>query len=82
MGKMEELTNNPSLRSIWAEKDRRSRSTRKGWSSGDAPMAAGDGGPIPAGKARAMLGEVRDEVVEVLAEGIDERRPEMAGAPA
>jgi len=26
--------------------------------------------------------EVRDEVVEVLAEGIDERRPEMAGAPA
>jgi len=51
-------------------------------SSGDTPMAAGDGGSIPAGKARAMLGEVRDEVVEVLAEGIDERRPEMAGAPA
>ena len=32
---------------------------RKGWSSGDAPMAAGDGGPIPAGKARVRLGEVR-----------------------
>ena len=31
----------------------------KGWSSGDAPMAAGDGGPIPAGKTRARLGEVR-----------------------
>ena len=31
----------------------------KGWSSGDAPMAAGDGGPIPAGKDRARLGEVR-----------------------
>ena len=31
----------------------------KGWSSGDAPMAGGDGGPIPAGKARARFGEVR-----------------------
>ena len=31
----------------------------KGWSSGDTPMAAGDGGLIPAGKARARLGEVR-----------------------
>ena len=57
----------------------------KGRSSGDAPMAAGDGGPIPAGKSSSEawggVEEVRDEVVEVLAEGIDERRPEMAGAP-
>ena len=35
------------------------RINAKGWSSGDAPMAAGDGGLIPAGKARARLGEVR-----------------------
>ena len=58
----------------------------KGWSSGYAPMAGGDGGPIPAGKssneAWGGVEVVRDEVVEVLAEGIDERRPEMAGAPA
>ena len=58
----------------------------KGRSSGDAPMAAGDGGPIPVGKssneAWGGVEEVRDEVVEVLAEGINERRPEMAGAPA
>ena len=49
-------------------------------------MAASDGGPIPAGKSSSEawggVEEVRDEVVEVLAEGIDERRPEMAGAPA
>ena len=55
-------------------------------SSGDTPMAAGDGGPIPAGKSLSEawggVEEVRDEVVEVLVEGIDERRPEMAGAPA
>ena len=55
-------------------------------SSGDTPMAAGDGGPIPAGKSSSEawggVKEVRDEVVEVLAEGIDERRLEMAGAPA
>jgi len=31
----------------------------KGWSSGDAPMTAGDGGPILAGKARARPGEVQ-----------------------
>ena len=58
----------------------------KGRSSGDTPMAAGDGGPIPAGKSSSEawggVEEVRDKVVEVLAEGIDERRPEMAGAPA
>ena len=58
----------------------------KGRSSGDAPMAGGDGGPIPAGKSssesRGGVEDVRDEVVGVLAEGIDERRPEMAGAPA
>ena len=58
----------------------------KGRSSGDAPMAASDGGPIPAGKSssKAWRGveEVQDEVVEVLAEVIDERRLEMAGAPA
>jgi len=57
----------------------------KGWISGDAPMAAGDGGPIPAGKSSSEawggVEEVRDKGVEVLAEGIDERRPEMAGAP-
>ena len=58
----------------------------KGRSSGDAPMAAGDGGPIPAGKSSSEawggVAEVRDEVVDFLAEGIDERRPEIAGAPA
>ena len=58
----------------------------KGRSSGNTPMVAGDGGPIPVGKSssKAWRGveEVRDEVVEVLAEGIDERRPEMARAPA
>ena len=62
------------------------RINAKGWSLGDTPMAAVDGGPIPVGKssseARGGVEEVRDEVVEVLAEGIDERRPEMAGAPA
>ena len=49
-------------------------------------MAAGDGGPIPAGKSSSEawrgVEEVQDEVVEVLAEGINERRLEMAGAPA
>ena len=58
----------------------------KGRSSGNTPMAAGDGGPIPAGKssseARGGVEDVRDEVVGVLAEGIDEQRPEMAAAPA
>ena len=58
----------------------------KGRSSGNTPMAAGDGGPIPAGKssneAWGGVEVVRDEVVEVLAEGIDERRLEMAGAPS
>ena len=46
----------------------------KGRSSGDAPMAAGDGGPIPAGKSSSEtwggVEEVRDGVVEVLAEGM------------
>jgi len=77
---MEELTKNPSLGSIWAEKDRRSRSTRKGWSSGDAPMAAGDGGPIPAGESSSEAwggaGEVEDKMRKVLVEEIDERWPE------
>jgi len=49
-------------------------------------MAASDGGRIPAGKSSSEawggVEELRDEVVEVLPEGIDERRPEMAGAPA
>ena len=58
----------------------------KGRSSGDTTIAVGDGGPIPAGKSSSEawggVEEVRDEVVEVLAEGINERRPEMAGAPA
>ena len=44
------------------------------------------GGPIPAGKSSSKawggVEEVRDEVVEVLVEGIDERRPEMTGALA
>ena len=57
----------------------------KGQSSSDNPMVACDGGPIPVGKSSSEawggVEEVRDEVVEVLAEGIDERRPEMAGAP-
>ena len=43
-------------------------------------MAAGDGGPIPAGEGSSEAwegaGEVEDKVRKVLVEGIDERRPE------
>jgi hypothetical protein len=49
-------------------------------------MAAGDGGPTPVGKSSSEawrgVEEVRYKVVEVLAEEIDEQRPEMAEAPA
>ena len=52
----------------------------KGWSSGDAPMAAGDGGLIPVGEdsseAWEGAGEVEDKGRKVLVEGIDERGPE------
>ena len=49
-------------------------------------MEVDGGGPIPAGKnsseAHGGVEKVRDEIVEVFAKGIDERRLEMAGAPA
>jgi len=85
VGKMEELTTNPFVRSIWAEEDRGSGSTKKGWSSDGAPMEVDGGGPIPAGKssgeAHGGVEKVRGVVGRALMEGIDERQPEMAGAP-
>ena len=85
VGKMEELTTNPFVRSIWAEEDRGSGSTKKGWSSDGAPMEVDGGGPIPAGKSSGEthggVEKVRGVVGRALMEGIDERQPEMAGAP-
>ena len=85
VGKMEELTTNPFVRSIWAEEDRGSGSAKKGWSSDGAPMEVDGGGPIPAGKssgeAHGGVEKVRGVVGRALMEGIDERQPEMAGAP-
>ena len=82
---MEELTPNPFVRSIWAEEDRGSGSTKKGWSSDGAPMEVDGGGPIPAGKssgeAHGGVEKVRGVVGRALMGGIDERQPEMAGAP-
>ena len=50
------------------------------------PWRSAVGPSIPAGKSSSEawggVEEVWDEVVDVLTEGIDERRPEMAGAPA
>ena len=47
-------------------------------------MAAGDGGPIPAGEASSEAwegaGEVEDKGRKVLVEGIDERGPEEGGS--
>ena len=72
LGKVEELTTNPFVRSIWND--------AKGRSSGGAPMAAGDGEPIPAGEGSSEAwegaGEVEDKGRKVLVEGIDERGPE------
>ena len=49
-------------------------------------MEVDDGGLIPAGKrsseAHGGVEKVRGVVGRALMEGIDERRPEMAGAPA
>ena len=83
---MEELTTNPFVRSIWAEEGRRSGSTRRGGARVVLPWRSVVGPSIPAGKSSSEawggVEEVWDEVVEVLAEEIDERRLEMVGAPA
>ena len=75
VGKVEELTTNPFVRSIWND--------AKGRSSGGAPMAAGDGELIPAGEGSSEAwegaGEVEDKGRKVLVEGIDERGPEEGG---
>ena len=58
----------------------------KGRSSDGAHMEVDGGGPIPAGKssseAHGGVEKVRGVVGRALMEGIDERQPEMAGAPA
>jgi len=63
----------------------RKRIDGKGWSSDGAPMEVDGGGPIPAGKssgeAHGCVEKVRGVVGRALMEGIDERQPEMAGAP-
>ena len=82
VGKMEELTTNPFVRSIWAEGDRGSGSTKKGGARTVLPWRSTVEGRFRSGKARARLMEVwtRCEVVgRALMEGINERRPEMAG---
>jgi len=49
-------------------------------------MEVDGGGPIPAGKssgeAHGGVEKVRGVVGRALMEGIDERQPEMAGAPS
>ena len=49
-------------------------------------MEVDGGGPIPAGKssseAHGGVEKVRGVVGRAIMEGIDERRPEMVGAPA
>ena len=78
-GEVEELTKNPSLGSIWAEKDRRSGSTRRGGARATLPWR-----PVMEGRFRREssseawggAGEVEDKVRKVLVEGIDERRSE------
>ena len=61
----------------------RKRIDEKGRSSDGAPMEVDGGGPIPAGKssgeAHGGVEKVRGVVGRTLMEGIDERRPEMAG---
>jgi len=63
----------------------RKRIDEKGRSSDGAPMEVDGGGPIPAGKssgeAHGGVEKVRGVVGRALMEGIDERQPEMAGAP-
>jgi len=58
VGKMEELTTNPFVRSIWAEEDRGSRSMKKGGARTVLPWRSTVEGRFPPGKARARLMEV------------------------
>ena len=58
VGKMEELTTNPFVRSIWAEEDRGSGSTKKGGARTVLPWRSTVEGRFRPGKARARLMEV------------------------
>ena len=86
VGKVEEDTRNPFPWSIWVEENRRSGSTRRGGARAALPWRLAIGPSIPTGgsssKAHGGAVEVRDMVGKFHVEGIDERRPEMAGAPS
>jgi len=58
VGKMEELTTNPFVRSSWAEEDRGSGSTKKGGARTVLPWRSTVEGRFRPGKARARLMEV------------------------
>jgi hypothetical protein len=58
VGKIDELTTNPFVRSIWAEEDRGSGSTKKGGARTVLPWRSTVEGRFRPGKARARLIEV------------------------